>query len=840
MKFSKYQQDIFQAIITTKSNIAVKASPGSGKTTSIVEAAKLIPYGKSSVFVAFNKSIVEELKSRLPKTTDCSTMHSIGFKAIANYYYMGKVILKESKQVGFIMPYFDQKNNREKWGAIYAVDRLITLARATMAKVSKEGMENVVRNYALDIEEEWLDKAVQALEDIYRYNDSMFRTNIEIDFQDMVELSVRNDKMRLPQYDYVFLDECLIGNTRIVTDKGKVKIESICRNIQKYKVKSLGKNGYEWKSVVNWWDRGERDVVEVRLGNKKKIRCTPEHLLLTLDGWKEAKTLIKGEALISSTTFQPYHQIISQECFEFLCGSALGDGSVNQLSDGIVRLRFIHGENQKEYLEWKARLFNRPVKLIKENGYSKKTAYSFATKGMYVIGGLNKEKAIRNLTPKALAISWMDDGSLHHSGCGGYLYATATSKRLSKLLAVKLLLEFKMEGIVIEEAKSNSTKKPYWYLRFNTDAIQEMFKRIAIYIHPSMTYKVKDQYKQLVGKYNWDFQLKEDNGCIVVSSVKALSKKEIVYDIEVEDNHNFLIASGGMLLKEHGVVSHNCQDMSAQDHIFLSKLVKPITGRTIGVGDEHQSIYGFRGSSPDSFDRFASQPNTITLPLSISYRCPKAVVREAAKVYSDIEPYVENEEGIVRKGKVEEIREGDFVLCRNCKPLVDVFFQLLDQGKKAYIVGKEMEKGLLSVLGCCDSSDEREVALGKLTTLKSKVLLELKSKGISKPENHPKFEILSEKLDILYILFNKFDNTYDVEQFIKKVFDDENRRGVVLTTIHKAKGRENDRVFIIETYEGKKLIPSSYAVTKDQKVQERNLQFVSISRAKKELVYLNI
>ncbi len=47
-------------------------------------------------------------------------------------------------------------------------------------------------------------------------------------------------------------------------------------------------------------------------------------------------------------------------------------------------------------------------------------------------------------------------------------------------------------------------------------------------------------------------------------------------------------------------------------------------------------------------------------------------------------------------------------------------------------------------------------------------------------------------------------------------------------------------MFVIESYEGKKLIPSQYAVTQDQLVQEQNLKFVAYTRAKKVLTLCEI
>lgn len=54
-------------------------------------------------------------------------------------------------------------------------------------------------------------------------------------------------------------------------------------------------------------------------------------------------------------------------------------------------------------------------------------------------------------------------------------------------------------------------------------------------------------------------------------------------------------------------------------------------GRLIAVGDPNQSIYGFRGADSDAIGSLVSDFNMTELPLSVSWRCSKAVVEEARK-----------------------------------------------------------------------------------------------------------------------------------------------------------------------------------------------------------------
>ena len=67
------QKRIFTFIKKRPENILIEAYAGAGKTTTIVEAIKLLPKDKNIMFLAFNKHIQEELKTKLPEHVRCYT-----------------------------------------------------------------------------------------------------------------------------------------------------------------------------------------------------------------------------------------------------------------------------------------------------------------------------------------------------------------------------------------------------------------------------------------------------------------------------------------------------------------------------------------------------------------------------------------------------------------------------------------------------------------------------------------------------------------------------------------------------------------------------------------------
>jgi len=70
---------------------------------------------------------------------------------------------------------------------------------------------------------------------------------------------------------------------------------------------------------------------------------------------------------------------------------------------------------------------------------------------------------------------------------------------------------------------------------------------------------------------------------------------------------------------------------------------------------------------------------------------------------------------------------------------------------------------------------------------------------------------------------------------IDNLFSDHGGQRLTLCTIHKSKGMEWNRVFILDCH----LMPSRYARKGWQKVQETNLIYVAHTRAKTELYFIN-
>lgn len=274
------------------------------------------------------------------------------------------------------------------------------------------------------------------------------------------------------------------------------------------------------------------------------------------------------------------------------------------------------------------------------------------------------------------------------------------------------------------------------------------------------------------------------------------------------------------------VMLDECQDISPLQFELVKRCKTP-RGRLIAVGDEKQSIYSFMGSNLDSLHAIKSAPNTVSLPLSMTYRCARNIVDEACTVFpNSIVATPGAQEGVVGYKSYLEANDGDFILCRNNSPLVKAFIDLLRQGKKCSILGKEYGEDLVRLI---DSVNDIFGLEQVLTNFQEK----LKAKGVKNPERNESYGTLEEKVHVLLDLWEYFGNLESVRDKIKNIFVENQNRGILLSTVHKSKGLEADRVFFLEP----DLIPSKFAVTELALYAEKCLKFVAITRARRELYY---
>lgn len=391
--------------------------------------------------------------------------------------------------------------------------------------------------------------------------------------------------------------------------------------------------------------------------------------------------------------------------------------------------------------------------------------------------------------------------------------------------------EFKVDNIIKKKSKK-------WNLdnEFNEKSdIFEYLKQIKTFVNLCrQTVTIDKKYlPHLSNKYDIGLDDPKDHKR-VFSVLEEILNDRKTYDFT---DMVFLPAIDNKIwsFKYDIVVVDECQDLNTAQQFLLKKILKKdkitkkTTGRLIGVGDYFQSIYGFTGVSDKSFQFFEKFPNTKKLPLTTTFRCGKEIVKEAQKIVPEIQAMEDAIDGVVRNGSVlDEPESGDFVLCRKITPLFKLFFHYLIQGKKAVIKGSDIGISLEKMI-------EGHKTIAQLKAHYKNVVtnyeIDLRKRGILNPEEDNGYNIISDNVTALNFMCRLSKDINDLKSKVKKIFSDE-EHGIVLSTIHKAKGLEADRVFIARP--DFMPLPTKKAW---QHQQELNLKYVAITRAKKELIY---
>lgn len=264
------------------------------------------------------------------------------------------------------------------------------------------------------------------------------------------------------------------------------------------------------------------------------------------------------------------------------------------------------------------------------------------------------------------------------------------------------------------------------------------------------------------------------------------------------------------------VMVDETQDLSELNHAMLKKLVRQ---RVIGVGDKLQSIYAFRGAHTESMALMQQAFNMRELGLSMTFRCPQNVVREAwwRAPHMKWTPWAK--EGQVKRLEgwgLGEIPEDAAIICRNNAPLFSMAIRFLKNGRNCQIIGNDIGKGLIKAMK----------KLGALTTPRNQVLTLIDKWTEAQLAKSKSPRATADKADCMRLFANQGSNLAEAIAYAEHLFAQAGP--VQFLTGHKAKGLEFDNVFFLD----------EWLVRHEQEEQEANLRYVVQTRAKQSLTYL--
>jgi recombination protein RecA len=322
------------------------------------------------------------------------------------------------------------------------------------------------------------------------------------------------------------------------------------------------------RKVANWFNNGPAEqflqfTVEKSGGNgKSQFAATPNHLIRTPGGWTEAGDLIAGDRVLAT---EPHR--LSDQQFQVVLGSLMGDGNLSPNRQGRngARFRLGHGAKQAEYLEWKTTLMGNIGHSFSENAkgarfvdFTPLPELAELQRAVYLGDGKKflSEEYLKSLTPLALAIWYMDDGSFTVRSKGLQQRTEGGSGRIE--ICVEAISEGSRmrlrdylrdtHGLDVRLRVAGAAGKAV--LVFSTAATTKFQEMVAPYMAPSMEYKLLPRFRgqSSVSPQFVELTQRLVSARILDVHVKPHTRSMNRFDLEVEGNHNYFV---------DGVMVHN-------------------------------------------------------------------------------------------------------------------------------------------------------------------------------------------------------------------------------------------------------------------------------------------
>lgn len=346
--------------------------------------------------------------------------------------------------------------------------------------------------------------------------------------------------------------------------------------------------------------------------------------------------------------------------------------------------------------------------------------------------------------------------------------------------------------------------------------------------------------------WEWTSEIPEEDLDLVALQAQKLWRSSVT-DVTMLDFDDMLYSPlfhQWRLQQRDTILVDESQDLNSIQHLMLIAM----NTRVIAVGDRWQAIYAFRGALSDSMDRLKGHFAMRELPLSICYRCPQAVVREAQKLCPHIEWREGAPEGSLLQRQVEGLKEwyaahpdadpeetqaihvedpklfpnGTLVICRNNAPLFAAVMRHVREGVPCRVLSNALE-GLSSFI--------KRFKTDSIPALRAKLENWL-AKETEKHADAPwRVQASQDKIATIFVLAEFCKNTEDLLRLLRTLAS--SKTGPRFATIHKAKGLEERNVYFLRP----DLCPSPFARRASEREQERNLRYVAITRAQESLTF---
>ena len=347
-----------------------------------------------------------------------------------------------------------------------------------------------------------------------------------------------------------------------------------------------------------------------------------------------------------------------------------------------------------------------------------------------------------------------------------------------------------------------------------------------------------------------------------------LFKEEGIVDFIDQIFLTYILVKNGEWVLEYwhrfeNIFLDEAQDVSTLQQLFIGILRRSKNSRIIAVGDKNQAIYSFAGADCRAVDSLQRLYKTVEYELPVNYRCPAKHLRYVQRECNiPIKARPNAPEGHLYNIDYDEIfdyiQAGDCILARKNSDLCQIILELLQQGIPVYIRDEKLVNRLIAQI----NSAKKEINdmnnfpeyIENIRDKYKKAVIErtkkLQNEGVmdnTEVENMNFSDTNVDLLDCLELLYRNYCSDYKTN--LKKLNDfdcfsryvrnmlktDGTKDSIQCVSIHQAKGKEYNRVFILNNAR----VHYELASNPDQTQQEKNLSYIALTRSKDILFLVN-
>ena len=359
---------------------------------------------------------------------------------------------------------------------------------------------------------------------------------------------------------------------------------------------------FEYKKLTHTWKKIRGDLVKIT-ALESVIRCTPEHKILTAHkGYMEAIGLKCGDLLLckyeTNCKVKDIVPALNEDQLQIVYGSYFGNGLFHKMGMKRYKIKWFHRNNidkpvqcqsEWDYFRWKIDMFGIQVMRFEDERDAICIETSAFDLDIDLICGIYKNEKcaeiIEKLDERGIAVWFMDCATVNKNKGGGvdcvyfrtHYFDYESHRKMATMFAIKFDVT-----CLIERCELG------FHLIFDKDNSLKLMEKIKKYIHEDMRYNLDFYNEYYDEKYSWNTAF-EKWGTVAVTSIereKNECENNSVYDIEVEDNHNFVVANCSSCCDNSGIVVSNCHHMGAE--VFSRCMMKLMTKYTLGLSGTMQ------------------------------------------------------------------------------------------------------------------------------------------------------------------------------------------------------------------------------------------------------------